>query len=67
MKYGTALSRMFICSISLGHFNSKKGGMNAQNMMRTDAIAAEMAAGTPASRPVANIAGRITLASDGSE
>jgi hypothetical protein len=32
--------------------------MKVQNMMRIDAIAAPIAAGTPASRPVANIAGR---------
>ena len=32
--------------------------MNAQNVMRSDAIAAPIAAGVPASRPVANTAGR---------
>jgi len=48
---------MLICSTSLGHLNSKKGGMNAQNVMRTDAIVAPIEAGIPASRPVANMAG----------
>ena len=38
--------------------NSKYGGMNAQITIRTEAIPTAIAAGAPASRPAANIAGR---------